>query len=176
MRDAGRLDEGRAVIISRPTLAYMEHPHRDRKWPREMVAQPAREAAWTESRSSRDGVRSTSTIAISWRAAASRSAAATATATCLENTLEDALHFLKVWSAKCLNWFIMTRAHAPRQTIRAWVSAVGAMKFGSSVPKTCGRGHSAQSSTLEATKRHGHLVQLLQCCKRLRRSLVITII
>jgi hypothetical protein len=33
----------------------------------------------------------------------------------LENILEDALCFLKVWSARCLNWSIVTRAHAPRQ-------------------------------------------------------------
>jgi hypothetical protein len=31
----------------------------------------------------------------------------------LENILEDALCFLKVWSAQCLNWSIVTRAHAP---------------------------------------------------------------
>ena len=33
----------------------------------------------------------------------------------LENILEDALCFLNVWSAKCLNWPIVKRAHAPRQ-------------------------------------------------------------
>jgi hypothetical protein len=33
----------------------------------------------------------------------------------LKNILEDALCFLNVWSAKRLNWSIVTRAHAPRQ-------------------------------------------------------------
>jgi hypothetical protein len=29
--------------------------------------------------------------------------------------LEDPSCFLKVWSAQCLSWPIVTRAHAPRQ-------------------------------------------------------------
>jgi hypothetical protein len=35
-------------------------------------------------------------------------------ASCVENILEDALCFLKVWSAQCLNRSIVTRAHAQR--------------------------------------------------------------
>ena len=34
----------------------------------------------------------------------------------LENILEDAPCFLKVWSAQCLDWPIVIRAHAPRHT------------------------------------------------------------
>ena len=33
----------------------------------------------------------------------------------LENISVDALCVLKVWSAQCLNWSTVTRAHAPRQ-------------------------------------------------------------
>jgi hypothetical protein len=33
----------------------------------------------------------------------------------LQNILEDALCFLKVWSAQCLNLSTVTRAHVPRQ-------------------------------------------------------------
>jgi hypothetical protein len=33
------------------------------------------------------------------------------------NILEDALCLLKIWSAQCLNWSIVTRARVPRQTI-----------------------------------------------------------
>ena len=40
----------------------------------------------------------------------------------LESILEDALWFVKVWSAQCLNWPIVTRAHAPRQVILSCLS------------------------------------------------------
>ena len=35
----------------------------------------------------------------------------------LENMLEDALCFLNFWSARCINWPVVTRAHAPRQVL-----------------------------------------------------------
>jgi hypothetical protein len=35
----------------------------------------------------------------------------------LENISEDGTCFLKVWSARCLNWPVVTRAHVPRQVL-----------------------------------------------------------